>query len=134
MLTVFGVCDQNRPEIKSTAALAIGFAVCLGHLAAVGITGASMNPARTFGAAVISGIWANHWVYWVGPIVGGLAASLLYQHAFSAPNTGPLRIVERYLNTTVVADEKEVRKRILINFSLVLFGFHSNDSLKFLFP
>lgn len=62
VLVVFGVCDQNRPEAKPAGPLAIGFAVALGHLAAVDFTGSSMNPARSFGSAVIAGVWTSHWV------------------------------------------------------------------------
>lgn len=62
ILTVYGVCDENKPESKFVAPLAIGLTVTLGHLGAVGFTGASMNPGRTFGTAIIYGIWENHWV------------------------------------------------------------------------
>lgn len=62
VLTVFGVCDVNRPEAKPAAGLAIGLAVAVGHLATVGLTGSSMNPARSFGAALINGHWASQWV------------------------------------------------------------------------
>ena len=42
--------------------------------------GSSMNPARSLGSAVVSGqCWAHHWVYWLGPISGGVAAALIYQ-------------------------------------------------------
>ncbi|KAL3280065.1 hypothetical protein HHI36_017572 [Cryptolaemus montrouzieri] len=108
VLTVCGVCDPNRPEAKPIAALAIGMAVTLGHLAVIDYTGSSMNPARSFGAALITGEWECHWVYWLGPILGGIAAALIYKHAFAAPALGPVRIVERY--TTVVADEKELKR------------------------
>ncbi|KAJ8920558.1 hypothetical protein NQ315_005427 [Exocentrus adspersus] len=107
VLTVCGVCDQNRPEAKAAGPLAIGLAVTLGHLAAIDYTGSSMNPARSFGSAVIANFWENHWVYWVGPIFGGIAAALLYKNAFQAPSLGPLKIIERY--TTVATDEKEVK-------------------------
>lgn len=62
VLTVFGVVDSNRPEAKPAGPLAIGVSVVLGHLAAVDYTGSSMNPARSFGSALIAGNWAGHWV------------------------------------------------------------------------
>ncbi|CAH0559073.1 unnamed protein product [Brassicogethes aeneus] len=108
VLTVCGVCDPNRPEAKAAAGLAIGLAVAVGHLVGVQLTGSSMNPARSFGAGVIANVWTDHWIYWVGPILGGISAALLYKHAFAAPSLGPLKIIERY--TTVVTDEKELRR------------------------
>lgn len=41
-----------------------------------GISGISVNPARSFGPSVISGVWAGWWIYWVGPLIGGLLAIL----------------------------------------------------------
>lgn len=108
VLTVFGVCDVNRPESKPTGALAIGIAVVVGHFAFMDYTGSSMNPARTFGSAVISGVWDNHWIYWVGPCIGGILAGLLYKHAFAAPATGIMKVTERYI--AVAADEKELKR------------------------
>ncbi|KAB0802600.1 hypothetical protein PPYR_01854 [Photinus pyralis] len=108
VFTVFGVVDVNKHEIKPIAAFAIGVSVTIGHLATVDYTGASMNPARTFGASVINNHWDDHWVYWVGPIIGGIIAGLLYKYVFAAPSTGPLKIIERY--TAVVTDEKELQR------------------------
>lgn len=42
-----------------------------------GISGTSVNPARSFGPAVISGVWQGWWIYWVGPLIGGLLAILV---------------------------------------------------------
>ena len=64
------------------APLAIGGAVLVIHLVAVPLTGASVNPARTIGPALAAGQWADHWVYWAGPLLGGAIASILYQLVF----------------------------------------------------
>lgn len=106
VLCVFGVCDENKPDSRFIAPLAIGLTVTLGHLGAVAFTGASMNPARTFGTAVVSGDWLNHWVYWAGPILGGCAAALLYILAFAAPEAG-VHVSEKY-RSVQTEETKEV--------------------------
>jgi aquaporin related protein len=105
ILCVFGVCDDNKPDSRFVGPLAIGLTVTLGHLGVVEYTGASMNPARSFGTAIISGVWTDHWVYWLGPILGGVAASLLYTLMFSAPELDSNRS-DKY---RVVGDEREMR-------------------------
>lgn len=107
VLVVSGVCDPNRPEAKAAGPLAIGLAVSLGHMGAIEFTGASMNPARSFGSAVISGIWDHHWIYWIGPIAGGIVAALIYHNALRAPTPTNVKIIERYIT---VADEKELKR------------------------
>jgi len=62
--------------------ISIGGMVFLLHLVGVPLTGASMNPARTLGPAIVSGFWEFHWVYWVGPIVGGIIAGLIMNYVF----------------------------------------------------
>jgi len=68
--------------IAPLAPLAIGLAVLVDHLVAIPITGASMNPARSFGPALVSGEWANHWIYRLGPMLGGVIAGVMYQVVF----------------------------------------------------
>uniref|UniRef100_A0A803Y0H7 Aquaporin 4 n=1 Tax=Meleagris gallopavo TaxID=9103 RepID=A0A803Y0H7_MELGA len=62
--------------------LALGCAVVAGALAAGPFSGGSMNPARSLGPAIATGIWDNHWVYWVGPVLGAVLAGLCYEFIF----------------------------------------------------
>jgi len=61
---------------------AVGMTILVLHCVGIPLTGASMNPARSFGPAVVNGCWDNHWIYWIGPLVGSTAASLIAQAIF----------------------------------------------------
>ena len=78
MLVILAVATDTR-AVGELAALAIGFTVALDALWGGPISGASMNPARSFGPAFVSGVWRDQWLYWVGPMVGALIGALLYQ-------------------------------------------------------
>jgi MIP family channel proteins len=78
VLVIFGTAVDERAP-KSIFPIAIGLTVALDIMAGGPLTGASMNPSRTFGPALASGMWSNHLVYWIGPLIGGAAAALL-QH------------------------------------------------------
>ena len=82
VFVVFATAIDPRSGAGNVAPLAIGFAVLVGTLAGGPFTGASINPARSFGPAVVAVEWADHWVYWVGPLAGAALAGLVYQLAF----------------------------------------------------
>ncbi|XP_022135869.1 aquaporin PIP2-7 [Momordica charantia] len=89
--TVFSATDPKRSardsHIPVLAPLPIGFAVFMVHLATIPITGTGINPARSFGAAVIYNQekpWNDHWIFWVGPFVGALAAAVYHQYILRA--------------------------------------------------
>ncbi len=76
--SVFGTAiDPRAPKIGG---FGIGLTVLVDILVGGPLTGASMNPARTFGPGLVAGFWENHWVYWVGPLLGGGAAALVYEN------------------------------------------------------
>lgn len=82
VFAVYGTAvDPRAPKIGG---FGIGLTVLFDILLGGPITGASMNPARTFGPAVASGFWDNHIVYWIGPILGGIIAGLVYSNVFLA--------------------------------------------------
>ena len=76
VFVVYGsAVDVRAPKIGG---LAIGLTIALDILFGGPLTGGSMNPARTFGPALASGHWNNHAVYWIGPMLGGALAGLIY--------------------------------------------------------
>ncbi|VAH70392.1 unnamed protein product [Triticum turgidum subsp. durum] len=74
--------DPKRGDLGVIAPIAIGFIVGANILAGGAFDGASMNPAVSFGPAVVSGVWENHWVYWLGPFAGAAIAALVYDICF----------------------------------------------------
>ena len=74
MFTVFATAVDERGAFKTIAAFGIGLVVAFDILAGGPLTGASMNPARSFGA-LVSGSWSGHLAYWIGPVIGGIPKS-----------------------------------------------------------
>ena len=89
VFVVYGTAvDIRAPRIGG---LAIGFTVTLDILFGGPFTGAAMNPARTFGPALASGHWNNQAVYWIGPMLGGALAGLVYGRFLIKQNLEPRR-------------------------------------------
>jgi glycerol uptake facilitator-like aquaporin len=82
VFTIFGAALDRR-GVRNLAPLAIGMAVLIDQLMGMPLTGASMNPARSLGSALVGWVWADHWIYWLGPIIGAATAALVYQHIFA---------------------------------------------------
>jgi MIP family channel proteins len=81
MLVILGAAvDQAAP--KGFAGLAIGLTVGLEAACMGPITGASMNPARSFAPALVTGLWQHQWVYWIAPIMGAQMAVWVYRSFF----------------------------------------------------
>ena len=77
MYAILAVGHQWRgslPLVAATAAAIVGLEATF----AGGISGASMNPARSFGPGAIAWYWESHWIYWLGPIAGALLAAALH--------------------------------------------------------
>lgn len=77
MFVIYGTAvNVQAPKLGG---MAIGLTICADIIAIGPMTGASMNPARSFGPAFATGVWEGHLVYWVGPILGAVAASLVWE-------------------------------------------------------
>ncbi|CAB3239357.1 unnamed protein product [Arctia plantaginis] len=73
-----GAWDPRSAERRDSWPTRIGLTVAALSLVAGELTGASMNPARSFGPALWSGAWDHHWIYWVSPLSGSLMCTLVY--------------------------------------------------------
>ena len=78
MFVIMAVATDTR-AVGAAAAIAIGGTVALDALFGGPVTGASMNPARSFGPALVAGEWHDFWVYVVGPLGGAMIGAFAYQ-------------------------------------------------------
>jgi MIP family channel proteins len=95
MYVVFGVAVDMRGA-RAIAGLMIGLTITVDIFAIGGLTGAAMNPARWFGPAIVQGVFADWWLYWLAPIVGAVIAALVWNEVYlrdlPAPQPGAASI------------------------------------------
>jgi aquaporin TIP len=102
---IFATAADPRGTFTVIAGLAIGFTIVFGVLFAGPLTSAMMNPGRAFGPELMSGEWANAWVWYVGPALGGAAAALTYEWVYLRRGpTAPLGSPESGLDEPRPAD------------------------------
>ena len=82
-ILVFSILVTKKNN-KTFLPFTVSLIVIMGQLIAVHLTGGSMNPARSFGPALVSWEWTNHWIYWCGPIFGGIIATSIYMLVFGS--------------------------------------------------
>ncbi|XP_043824176.1 aquaporin-2 [Dromiciops gliroides] len=113
VLCIFASTDDRRGDNVGSPALSIGFSVALGHLLGIHYTGCSMNPARSLGPAVIVGKFDDHWVFWIGPLIGAILGSLLYNYLlFPQTKSFSERLATlKGKEPDVDWEEREVRRR-----------------------
>ena len=88
LVVVIFMTAVHKKAPKSVYGAAIGGMVFLLHLVGVPLTGASMNPARSFSPTLVSGdagLWEVQWLYWVGPIIGGIIAGVIMNYLYVKP-------------------------------------------------
>ncbi|XAR70860.1 hypothetical protein NMG60_11027893 [Bertholletia excelsa] len=91
LFTVYAtIVDPKKGFLDGLGPLLTGLVVGANIMAGGAFSGASMNPARSFGPALVSGNWTDHWVYWVGPLIGGGLAGVIYENFFIVRSHVPL--------------------------------------------
>ena len=86
--SVYSVAVDPRGKAVKIGAFVIGLTVAFDIMVGGGISGASMNPARSFGPALVHMNFDLHWCYWVAPLLGGMAAGLFYHHCLLEKDSG----------------------------------------------
>ncbi|MED6157781.1 Aquaporin TIP1-3 [Stylosanthes scabra] len=82
--TVYGTAvDPKKGNIGFIAPIAIGLIVGANILVDGPFHGASMNPAVSFGPAIVRWSWTHHWINWVGPFIGAAIAAIMYDNIFT---------------------------------------------------
>ena len=82
VLTVFGTAVDPKGSWNAIAGFGIGSVLLFDILMGGPLTGAAMNPARAFGPALVARVWDDQVVYWIGPLIGALAAGMLSKALF----------------------------------------------------
>ena len=107
LVTVIFLTAVHKKAPAGIHGISIGGMVFLLHLVGVPLTGASMNPARTFGPALISGFWELHWLYWVAPIIGGIIAGVIMNYVFVNKAEPKTKSVSRSTNKSQQLEQYE---------------------------
>ncbi|XP_073133695.1 aquaporin TIP4-1 [Henckelia pumila] len=93
LFTVYAtLVDPKKGNLDGLGSLLTGLVVGANIMAGGAFSAASMNPARSFGPALVSGDWTDHWVYWVGPLIGGGLAGYIYENFFISKSHVPLSV------------------------------------------
>lgn len=82
VLVIFGTGIDPKGAFNAVGGLAIGLTISMDTMMGGLLTGAAMNPARWFGPAIVAGFFENGYVYWIGPLIGGAVAGLVYAYVF----------------------------------------------------
>lgn len=112
MMTVMAACDSSKSN-QTLVPFAIGMAVFICHMIGLPITGCSINPTRSFASSAaaygITGCeqaFADHWIFWFGPLLGSTSAALLYEYCFQNQGVKADRLIDQYILRKKLDDEQ----------------------------
>ncbi|KAM8975904.1 aquaporin-2-like [Pelodytes ibericus] len=111
VLCIFASTDSRRGDNVGSPAISIGLSVVLGHLLGIYYTGCSMNPARSFAPALITGNFQYHWIFWIGPISGAILACLIYNKVLAPYELSTSERMDILRGSIAEENEKEERRK-----------------------
>jgi aquaporin Z len=82
----FATAVDPRGTLRQLAGPAVGLTVTAGVLMSAGLTGGMLNPARAFGPQLVGNHWSHFWIWYVGPLAGGVIAAALYELLYLRPS------------------------------------------------
>eukprot|EP00092_Neocalanus_flemingeri_P049794 GFUD01057349.1.p1 GENE.GFUD01057349.1~~GFUD01057349.1.p1 ORF type:complete len:264 (+),score=76.83 GFUD01057349.1:106-897(+) len=97
--------DTGNKTSPMVAPLLIGLTVTAAHLVLMPYTGTSINPARSLGPALVSSTTADHWVFWVGPLLGGALGGVLYRFGMMNTESVKPQTTKTQINCLQLADK-----------------------------
>ena len=86
VIVVFATAVDERGAFKQISGLAIGLTIALGVMMAAPFTGGALNPARAFGPQLVGNHWSHWWIWYVGPLAGGVIAASIYEILYLRPS------------------------------------------------
>jgi len=102
LMVVCAATDSNRSN-QTLIPLAIGICVTCCHLMALPVDGCSLNPTRSFASAAVASatpgcetVFANHWIFWIGPLIGGSIGAFVYEYVFYEGGERGIDLVAKY--------------------------------------
>jgi len=87
---VFATAADPRGAFAIIAGFAIGLTIAADILIGGPLTGAAMNPGRAFGPQLVQNVWANGWIWYIGPLLGGGLAAVAYERLYLSPVLRPI--------------------------------------------
>ncbi|KAI7899894.1 aquaporin-like protein [Cokeromyces recurvatus] len=111
LTVLFIIVDKQM--LANFAPFVVGLAIFICHIIGSPIDGTSVNPARSFAASVVTGKWANHWIFWFGPLIGGIFAAIIYLFTKSITESSQQEeLVQNSRNTVGVDNDKNINNTV----------------------
>lgn len=109
LTVLFVIVDKS--SLSDFAPFVVGTSIFICHLIGAPIDGTSVNPARSFAASLVAGKWANHWIFWFGPLIGSIFAVMIYLTCKILERKSRGQILAQQADQMDSLNEKEANKK-----------------------